>query len=269
MKRYATLLCLPALLFADSKKLSESERIEDSSADSRPRLAASGFFLPRSRKPLPSRQFWLSMTRSIGNNSAKSRDLRRALAIRYKSPKSRLKANTWSSKSTAASGVDASGTTVLQSRFQHQRWNDTHRQHADSNAPGGTSISINFGEPRPGDAGQRGKEDPQVRNRLRSPLIYPNHALDSLPPEIKAAVLAKRVIEGMDRDEVIMSVPASQERKPVRQTPTAWKRKIGFTACPRSASSFVTFNGNKVIKVKEAYAGLGGQTAGRLTALYR
>jgi hypothetical protein len=84
---------------------------------------------------------------------------------------------------------------------------------------------------------------------------------DGLPAPIKKAIVEKRVMEGMDREQVLLAVGHPQHKS--RET-----NKDGLEiedwvyGRPPGKITFVTFNGNKVIKVKEEYAGLGREAAG-------
>jgi hypothetical protein len=81
--------------------------------------------------------------------------------------------------------------------------------------------------------------------------------VDSLPEPIKQAVQEKRVIEGMDRDQVILAV--GKPVRKVRQVVDGNETEDWIYGQPPGKIVFVTFNGNKVIKVKEDYAGLGNE----------
>ncbi len=82
--------------------------------------------------------------------------------------------------------------------------------------------------------------------------------LDSLPPEIAAAVKDKRAIEGMDRDQVVMAI--GRPRTKQRETRDGEEFEDWVYGMPPGKITFVTFKGKLVVKVKDAYAGLGGQT---------
>jgi len=84
---------------------------------------------------------------------------------------------------------------------------------------------------------------------------------DSLPPEIKKAIKDKRVLEGMERDQVLMAVghPGHKSRE---TNADGVEIEDWVYGTPPGKITFVTFSGNKVIKVKEEYAGLGSEAAG-------
>lgn len=83
--------------------------------------------------------------------------------------------------------------------------------------------------------------------------------LDSLPPPIQAAIKEKRAMEGMDRDQVLMALGRPRHKQ--RETKDGIELEDWIYGQPPGKITFVTFEGSKVSKVKEAYAGLGGSTA--------
>ena len=126
----------------------------------------------------------------------------------------------------------------------------------DSNAPGGTSIAILFHKPlEPIKASD-------VKKILAPIVDFEKHTVteiyaDTLPPEVKKAIADKRVLEGMTRDQVIMAMgrPVYKSREPKDGMEIEdWV----YGAAPGKIT-FVSFDGDKVIKVKVSYAGLGTQ----------
>jgi hypothetical protein len=124
-----------------------------------------------------------------------------------------------------------------------------------SNAPGGTSIALLFHKPLPA------LKSDEIKKMLAPILDFEKHTVtesyvESLPPEIKAAVKEKRAIEGMDRDQVLLALG-----RPVRKVRETDKEgdevEDWIYGIPPGKIVFVTFKGNKAIKVKETYAGLG------------
>lgn len=82
---------------------------------------------------------------------------------------------------------------------------------------------------------------------------------DTLPPEIQAAIRAKRAEIGMNRDQVKMAM--GQPRDRVRQEKDGLETEDWIYGFPPGKITFVTFANGKVNKVKDSYAGLGGSTA--------
>ncbi len=125
----------------------------------------------------------------------------------------------------------------------------------DVNAPGGTTIEVLFHKPLKPIKAQA------VKKMLAAVIDFDPHSAteiyaDTLPAPVKAAIREKRVVEGMTREQVILAMGKSTNRS--RET-----NKDGLEVedwvygAPPGKITFVTFNGNKVIKVKEEYAGLG------------
>lgn len=84
------------------------------------------------------------------------------------------------------------------------------------------------------------------------------HYVETLPEPVQKAIAQKRAIEGMDREQVMLAMG-----RPVRKTRESkdgldYEDWIYGQAPGRI--TFVTFQGAKVVKVKESYAGLGGST---------
>lgn len=80
--------------------------------------------------------------------------------------------------------------------------------------------------------------------------------VNTLPPEIQKAVKDQRVVEGMDKDTVIMAV--GRPRSKSREVKDGLELEDWVYGSPPGKVTFVTFHGSKVIKVKDMYAGLGG-----------
>lgn len=82
--------------------------------------------------------------------------------------------------------------------------------------------------------------------------------VDTLPPEVQAAVKEKRAIEGMDRDQVLLAL--GKPRTKVRETRDGVDEEDWIYGTPPGRMTFVTFGNGKVLRIKETYAGLGGST---------
>jgi len=124
----------------------------------------------------------------------------------------------------------------------------------DSNAPGGTSIIVEFHKPL----------DPikavDLKKLLAPVLDFDQHSAtdlysESMPPEIQAAVKEKRAAIGMTHEQVVMAMGRPREHS--RETKDGVELEDWVYGVPPGKITFVTFTGDKVIKVKEEYAGLG------------
>ena len=127
-----------------------------------------------------------------------------------------------------------------------------------SNAPGGTSIAILFHQPlEPVKAAA-------IKKMLAAVIDFESHSVteiysETLPPEVLQAIKDKRVTEGMNRDQVVMALGRPAHKS--RETKDGLELEDWVYGTPPGRITFVTFNGDKVIKVKESYAGLGTQVA--------
>jgi hypothetical protein len=126
----------------------------------------------------------------------------------------------------------------------------------DSNAPGGTSIAILFHKPlEPIKASE-------IKKMLTPVLDFEKHSVtqlysESLPLETQAAIKAKRAEVGMDHEQVRMALGQPQHKS--RETKDGVEVEDWVYGAPPGKITFVTFSGDKVIKVKDSYAGLGSQ----------
>ena len=127
-----------------------------------------------------------------------------------------------------------------------------------SNAPGGTSIAILFHQPlEPVKAAA-------IKKMLAPVIDFEKHTVteiysETLPPEVQQAIKEKRVTEGMNREQVVMALGRPAHKS--RETKDGLELEDWVYGTPPGRITFVTFNGDKVIKVKESYAGLGTQVA--------
>jgi uncharacterized protein YpmB len=127
-----------------------------------------------------------------------------------------------------------------------------------TNAPAGVTLALTFGAP----IGEVNSAD--IKKMLLPILDFEKQSVtenyvDTLPEPIKEAVKARKAIEGMNRDQVILAVG-----RPVRKSREAkegTEYEDWIYGEPPGRVTFVTFSGDKVVKVKETYAGLGGSVA--------
>jgi hypothetical protein len=124
----------------------------------------------------------------------------------------------------------------------------------DSNAPGGTSMVVEFHKSI---AGMKATE---IKKLLAPVLDFDRRSVteiysETLPPEVRQAIKDKHATVGMDRDQVRMALgqPVHKER----ETRDGVDYEDWVYGTPPGRITFVTFTGEKVVKVKEDYAGLG------------
>jgi hypothetical protein len=125
-------------------------------------------------------------------------------------------------------------------------------------APGGTYIAVVF----------EGKvplvKAAEIKKMLAPVLDFEKHSateqyIETLPEPIRQAIAARKAIEGMDRDQVVMAM--GRPLRKVRETKEGLEYEDWVYGQAPGRITFVTFQGGKAVKVKETYAGLGGSTA--------
>lgn len=80
--------------------------------------------------------------------------------------------------------------------------------------------------------------------------------VENLPPEIQEAIKNQKIIEGMDREQVILA--AGRPRYKSREIKDGIEFEEWVFGQAPGRIIFVVFDGNKVSKVKESYASMGG-----------
>jgi hypothetical protein len=131
-------------------------------------------------------------------------------------------------------------------------------QSGNSAAPSGTTIAVRFRD------GIGDVTSADVKKILVPVLDFEKHSateqyFETLPPEVKQAIQDKRPIEGMDRDQVLLALGKPLHK--TRESKDGVEYEDWIYGEPPGRVMFVTFNGPKVVKVKETYAGLGGSIA--------
>jgi hypothetical protein len=141
-------------------------------------------------------------------------------------------------------GVGGSGSTVPMSR--------------NTTRTAGTTIALQF-------PGQMPPLKPAEVKKILAPILdfekrsATESYFDTLPPEIQAAIKAKRAEIGMNRDQVKMAL--GQPRDRLRESKDGLETEDWIYGMPPGKITFITFANGKVSKIKDSYAGLGGSTA--------
>ena len=126
----------------------------------------------------------------------------------------------------------------------------------DTNAPGGTSLVLLFHK----------QLEPikatEIKKMLAPVIDFEKHSVteiysETLPPEMQKAIKEKRATEGMNHEQVVLAMGRPVHKS--RETKDGMELEDWVYGQAPGKITFVTFNGDKVIKVKEAYAGLGTQ----------
>ena len=132
------------------------------------------------------------------------------------------------------------------------------RGDSDANAPGGTTIEVVFHKPLEPIKAQA------VKKMLSGVIDFDPHSAteiyaDTLPAPLKQAIQDKHVVVGMTREQVVMAMGKSTNRS--RETKDGLETEDWVYGAPPGKITFVTFSGDKVIQVRERYAGLGATEA--------
>ena len=134
--------------------------------------------------------------------------------------------------------------------------NDPNQQAATT----GTYIDLNFHKP------MENLSSAEVKKILAPVLDFDKRSAvalysETLSPEMQKAIAEKHVLVGMDRDQVLLVLGHPDHK--YRETKDGVESEDWIFGTPPGKVTFVTFNGSKVTKVKDEYAGLGGQVSGR------
>jgi hypothetical protein len=249
---FAVLISVPAV-HADQKKLSDDQKVELLRGLAS-EYATVKYPLPRSRKPLEfhsdgafDKDAWLAQTRQMGP-CGRMGDLVQITHVDIQKDQIVFEINhgmrnqgSW--KDHVSVGIGGSTQPISRS---------------DANAPAGTNIALKF----PGEIGELTSSD--VKKMLAPILDFEKHSatenyVDTLPPEIKQAIVEKKPVEGMDRDQVLLALGRPLRKS--RENKDGVDLEDWIYGQPPGRVTFVTFAGPKVVKIKETYAGLGGSIA--------
>jgi hypothetical protein len=128
----------------------------------------------------------------------------------------------------------------------------------DTVAAYGTSIVILFHKPL------ESIKSSEVKKLLAPIIDFDRHSVtevytETLSPEVRKALVEKRVLAGMDREQVVMAMGYPDHKS--RETKDGVELEDWVYGQAPGKFTFVTFKGEKVLSVKESYAGLGVQVA--------
>jgi hypothetical protein len=249
----ALALVAPVFLNADSKKLTEDQRIEilrGMTAE----YAKIKTLLPKSKRPLEfhsdgtwEHDKWKEAEKEMGP-AGRMGDLIQVTHIGIEKDRIVLELNGGGkarSKWTDHIEIGMGNRTTPISGGQ-------------TNAPGGTVVSLLFDGP----IGETNSAE--IKKMLLPILDFEKNSitedyLESLPEPIKEAVKARKAVEGMNRDQVLMAVGKPVRKSRENKDGTEYEDWIYGE--PPGRVTFVTFSADKVVRVKETYAGLGGSVA--------
>jgi hypothetical protein len=249
---------LSAPAHAGGKKLTEEDRIELLRGLSS-EFATVKAYLPRSQKPLPfpsdgnyDKEKWQEMGRAMGT-AARVGDQVQITRIGIEPEKLILDINGGMRRAKGSwkdhVEVGMGGSTNPINRNQN------------SNAPTGTTIEILFPEGVPGLKAEDVKQilKPVLEFDLQSAT---ENYVEKLSEPVQAAIKAKKAILGMDHDQVLLAMGKPRHKE--RTTRDGTELEDWVYGDPPGKVTFITFEGSKVAKIKEAYADIGGSTAAPL-----
>src|ERR1700733_14013038 len=254
--RFAILVTPLTPLLSGADRLTEQDRIELMRGLSS-EYATVKQFLPRSKKALPfqstgtfDKKQWEAASREFGP-AARVGDLVQVTKVVFETDKLVLQINggfkggrKWYQGVQVGGGMGGAATSPI--------------ARGDSNAQSATTIEILSHKPiEPIKAAE-------VKKMLAPVLDFDRRTAtelyaENLPPEVQKAIQTKKVIQGMDRDQVLLAMGHPDHKS--REVKDGMELEDWIFGQPPGKITFVTFNGSKVIKVKEEYAGLGMQVA--------
>jgi hypothetical protein len=248
----AAILLTAATMQADTKKLTQEQRrelVRGLTAE----WATAKIVLPVSKKPLPfdslggwDEEAWKNENYRNGP-AARPGDMVQITKVEVDDDKIKIELNDGSKKGSFWDHVQIGGAA-----------NSAPVDRPKTNAMAGTSIEIKFPE-------SIGAIDASgVKKILAKVLDFDKHTstenyIDSLPEPIREAIKAKKVIVGMDREQVLMAMGTPVKKS--RETKDDVDYEDFIYGKPPGVMTFVTFAGAKVSKIYESYAGINGSTA--------
>ncbi|MGH9662263.1 MAG: hypothetical protein ACRD96_27180 [Bryobacteraceae bacterium] len=246
-----------AVAATPAEKLSSAERIEILRG-LMAEFATVKQFLPRSKKPLPfestgtwDKKKWEEIGKEMGP-AARIGDLVQITKVTLEDDKILLEIN---------GGIK--GGRRWYERVEVGMGNRTSPIGQGGTPTAGTNIAILFHKPLPP------LKTAELKKMLAPVLDFEKRSAteiytETLTPEVKQAIAEKRAREGMDREQVMLALGRPVNK--TRETKDGLELEDWIYGKPPGRIVFVTFHGNKVIKVKESYAGLGAEASAPLPA---
>jgi len=245
--------------FGTDQKITEEDRIELLRGLGS-EYATVKVYLPRSKKPLPfessgtwDKEKWQEIGKELGP-AARVGDLVQVTRVAIEGDKIILEIN---------GGMRGKG--HWYDHVQVGMGGPNQQQQVpvgqNSNAPSGTSIALLFNKPLPS------LRAADVKKMLTPILDFEKQSatenyVDKLPEPIQKAIKQNKAIEGMDRDQVLLAMGKPRHKE--RTSKDGLDSEDWIYGDPPGKITFVTFTNSKVVKVREAYADIGGSTANPL-----
>lgn len=212
--------------------------------------------LPRSKKPLPfesngtyDKKHWDEVGKELGP-AARIGDLVQLTKVTLESDKILLEIN---------GGLK--GGRKWYDRVEVGMGNRTSPVGGSGAPTTGTIIALMFHKPVPA------LKAAEIKKMLAPVLDFEKRTAtelyaESLPPEVQKAIKEKRASEGMNREQVVLALGRPVRKS--RETKDGVELEDWIYGQAPGRILFVTFEGSKVVKVKESYAGLGAEAAAPL-----
>lgn len=239
-----------AALPAKMSDLEKQTLIRDLTAE----LGTAKLLIPRSKKPLGLKpdgtfdvQEWGAALNEFGP-AARLGDMVQITKVKLKDKELILELNYGLSGGRKwwhriqVSGSTRTGTTLGQNQATH--------------APGGTELALVFEDGLPH------KTAKEFLDLLKPVLDFEQRSatelyMDKLEPKYREAIEKGEVLEGMDRDMVLLA--KNKPDKKYRETKDGVEREDWIYGKPPGDVVFVTFEGGEVTRVKHEHANLGGE----------
>ncbi len=248
----AAILFLAANLHADTKKLTQEQKrelVRGLTAE----WATAKIVIPMAKKSLPfdslggwDEEVWRAENYKNGP-AARPGDMVQITKVDVGDDKIKIELNDGSKKGSFWDRVQI-GTGNQQTPVSRPK----------TNAMAGASIEISFPESI-GDVDAAG-----VKKILAKVLDFDKHTaiesyMDSLPEPIREAIKAQKVVEGMDREQVLLAI-GSPLRKSREVIDDVDYEDYIYGRAP-GIMRFVRFAGAKVSRIQEFYVGVNGSTS--------
>jgi hypothetical protein len=261
LRRLGVIACA-GLLFANAglandKKLTQEDRVEILRG-LMAEYATVKSYLPRSKKPLAfhsngtwDKQKWEEQGRELGP-AARVGDLVQITRVTIEDDKVLLEIN---------NGLKKGGHWYDHVEVGMGNRTSPINGNQNSSAPGGTYLALLFDKQMPA------LKAADLKKMLTPVLDFEKHSatenyVEKLPEPVQKAIKANKAIEGMDREQVLLALGKPRHKE--RDVKDGSEMEDWVYGQPPGKITFVTFNGSKVVKVKEAYADVGGSTAAPL-----
>ncbi len=247
-----TALLAVAPLAAKQERLTSAQRAElirELSAE----YGTAKVLIPRSKKALPlrptgqyDRERWREAMQKFGP-AARMGDLLQITAVTFDDKRLVLQINygisggrRWWHRIQVA-GASSRGTTLGANQVTH--------------APGGTKLALVFPGPVPA------RSASEIKEMLKPVLDFEQRTatelyLDTIDVKYREAIERNDVIEGMDKEMVILSKGLPDKK--VRDFKDGLETEDWIYGKPPGEIVFVTFMDGDVIRIKEAHAAIGG-----------